>query len=71
MTKGFAVEVPVDGVGSISARSEQAALHQIESAGGITTSVLSLVTALAPDFAKPPGSLTFDAILPLSVPEER
>ena len=69
LNKGYAVQVAVDGIGSLSARTEQAALNQIEKAGGITTCVLSLATALAPEFTKPPGSLTFEAIKPLLTPE--
>ena len=43
------------------ARTE-AALRQIEAAGGVTTSVVSLVTAMAPDFAREPGRNAFAAL---------
>jgi hypothetical protein len=46
----------------MSARTEDAALRQIEAAGGVTTSVVSLVTAMAPDFARDPGKNIFAAL---------
>ena len=48
--------------GGLSARTEDAALRQIEAAGGVTTSVISLVTAMAPDFAREPDRNTFAAL---------
>jgi nicotinamidase-related amidase len=59
---GYQVQVPVDARGGMSARTEDAALRQIEAAGGVTTSVVSLVTAMAPDFAREPGRNTFAAL---------
>ena len=56
------MHVPVDACGGLSARTEDAALRQIEAAGGVTTSVVSLVTAMAPDFAREPGKNTFAAL---------
>jgi hypothetical protein len=38
---------------------EDAAFRQIEAAGGVTTSVVSLVTALAPDFSTDLGGKSF------------
>ena len=58
----YRVQVPVDACGGLSARTEDAALRQIEAAGGVTTSVVSLVTAMAPDFAQEPGRNTFAAL---------
>jgi Isochorismatase family len=58
----YQVQVPVDACGGMSARTEDAALRQIEAAGGVTTSVVSLVTAMAPDFAREPGRNTFAAL---------
>jgi 2-polyprenyl-6-methoxyphenol hydroxylase-like FAD-dependent oxidoreductase len=58
----YRVQVPVDACGGMSARTEDAALRQIEAAGGVTTSVVSLVTAMAPDFAREPGRNTFAAL---------
>jgi nicotinamidase-related amidase len=62
---GYTVQVPVDGIGSRSERTEQAAIRQIERAGGVTTSVLSLVAKLAPDFSRAPGSETLKAVISL------
>jgi nicotinamidase-related amidase len=58
----YRVQVPVDACGGLSARTEDAALRQIETAGGVTTSVASLVTAMAPDAAQEPGRSTFAAL---------
>lgn len=59
---GYHVLVPVDTCGGMSARTEDAAFRQIEAAGGITTAVVSLVTALAPEFSTPPGQQAFAAL---------
>jgi nicotinamidase-related amidase len=48
---GYQVHVPVDACGGMSSRTEDAAFRQIEAQGGITTSVVTLVTALTPDFS--------------------
>jgi hypothetical protein len=58
----YRVQVPVDACGGLSARTDDAALRQIEAAGGVTTSVVSLATAMAPDFAQEPGRNTFAAM---------
>ena len=58
----YRVQVPVDARSGMSARTEDAALRQIEAAGGVTTSVVSLVTAMAPDFTREPGRNTFAAL---------
>jgi membrane-bound lytic murein transglycosylase B len=58
----YRVQVPVEACGGMFARTEDAALRQIEAAGGVTTSVISLVTAMTPDFAKEPGRNTFAAL---------
>ena len=58
----YRVQVPVDACGGLSARTDEAALRQIEAAGGVTTSVISLVTAMAPDFEREPGRNTFAAL---------
>jgi hypothetical protein len=50
---------PLDACGGMSARTEDAALRQIEAAEGVTTSVVSLVTALTPDFSREPGKSAF------------
>lgn len=59
---GYNVLVPVDACGGMSVRTEDAAFRQIESAGGITTSVVGLVTALAPDASRSPGQEAFAAL---------
>ncbi len=55
----FDVLVPVDACGGMSSRTEDAAIRQIEAAGGVTTSVVGLVTALEPDASKSPGQEAF------------
>jgi hypothetical protein len=59
---GYTVQLPLDVVGSLSERTENAAIRQIERAGGITTSLWSLVSRLEPDFQKPPGLDVFKAM---------
>jgi hypothetical protein len=58
----YRVQVPVDACGGMSPRTEDAAIRQIEAAGGVTTSVIALVTAMAPDFTREPGRNTFAAL---------
>jgi hypothetical protein len=65
LERDYRVQVPVDSCGGLSARTEDAALSQIEAAGGAMTSVVSLVTAMAPDFAQEPGRNTLAALQPL------
>ena len=59
---GYDVLVPVDACGGMSVRTEDAAIRQIEAAGGVTTSVVGLVTALAPDASNSPGREAFAAL---------
>jgi nicotinamidase-related amidase len=59
---GFRVLVPVDACGGMSARTEDATFRRIEAAGGVNTSVVGLVTALAPDFSTSPGREAFAAL---------
>ena len=56
---GYQAYLPVDACGGMSSRTEDAAFRQIEAAGGITTSVVTLVTALAPDFSTDLGGKAF------------
>jgi hypothetical protein len=56
---GYRVSVPVDACGGMSSRTEDAAFRQIEAAGGVTTSVVTLVTALAPDASTDLGGKAF------------
>ena len=55
----YRVQVPVDACGGLSARTEDAAFRQIEAAGGVTTSVVTLVTSLAPDASTDLGGKAF------------
>lgn len=59
---GYTVYYVVDAIGSKSARTEDAAFREMERAGAIPTSVLSLTTRLTPDFFHAPGSQTFAAL---------
>ncbi len=65
LAAGYDVLVPVDACGGMSSRTEDAAIRQIEAGGGVTTSVVSLVTALEPDASKSPGQEAFAALQPL------
>src|SRR6202163_4515533 len=56
---GYRAYVPVDACGGLSSRTEEAAFRQIEAAGGITTSVVTLVTALAADYSTDLGGKAF------------
>lgn len=60
--EGYEVLVPVDVCGGMSERTEQAVLRQIEAAGAITTSVVSIATKLAPDFTTDPGKNLFNIV---------
>jgi 5,10-methenyltetrahydromethanopterin hydrogenase len=62
IAEGYSVQLPVDANGGMSSRSEDAAFRQIERAGGVVTSVVSLATAIAPDFATSPGKETFQEL---------
>jgi nicotinamidase-related amidase len=57
ITAGYQVHVPVDACGGMS--TEDAAFRQIEAKGGVTTSVVALVTALTPDFSTEAGRKAF------------
>ncbi len=59
---GYRVHYVVDAIGSMSARTEEAAFREMEGAGAMPTSVLSLTTRLTPDFFHAPGSETFAAL---------
>jgi hypothetical protein len=51
----------------MSPRTEDAAFRQIEAAVGVTTSVVTLVTALAPDASTAPGGKAFGILQSLSL----
>jgi nicotinamidase-related amidase len=53
--RGYAVQLVVDACGGISARTEDAALRRLTSAGVIPTSLASLAGQLAGDFTQPKG----------------
>lgn len=59
---GYTVHVPVDAIGSWWARTEEAALRQMEIAGAIPTSVSTLATLLAPDSSSENGVQVLAAI---------
>lgn len=63
--RGYQVLVPVDACGGSSERTENAAFRQMEGAGAVTTSVLSIATKLAPDFSTPQGQQIFGVVQPL------
>ncbi|CBJ43977.1 putative Isochorismatase-like hydrolases [Ralstonia solanacearum CFBP2957] len=62
LAAGYKVHVPVDAVGSRSARTEPAAIRQIELAGGVVTSVRSLLMRLAPNISKGRDAEVFKAL---------
>jgi len=59
LAAGYRVHVPVDACGGMSSRTEDAAFRQIEAAGGVTTSVVTLVTAMAPGVSTDLGRQAF------------
>ncbi|WP_326821372.1 isochorismatase family protein [Streptosporangium sp. NBC_01756] len=62
LADGYDVIVLVDASGGISERTENAALRQIEAAGGTVTSVASLVTSMVRDFTTPTGRTVITAL---------
>jgi hypothetical protein len=60
--QGYRVLIPVDVCGGMSERTEQADLRQIEAAGAITTSVVSIATKLARDFTTKLGKQMFGIV---------
>jgi hypothetical protein len=62
LRKGYGVIVAVDACGGMSERTESAALAQIRDNGGIVSPVVSIATALSPDFAKPQGQQMFQIV---------
>ena len=64
----YTVHYVVDCIGSQSARTEAACFREMEQAGAVSGSVLSLTTRMTPDFSSPPGSETFAALQPLLQP---
>ena len=62
LREGYGVLVVVDACGGMSDRTETAALAQVRDSGGIITSVVSIATALSPDFTKPQGQQMFQIV---------
>jgi len=62
LAAGYVVQVPLEVIGGRSQRTEESILRQIERAGGITTSILTLITRLEPDLSRPPGSTALAAL---------
>jgi Isochorismatase family len=62
LATGYRTYVPVDACGGMSSRTEDAAFRQIEAAGGVTTSVVTLVTALVPDISTDLGRQALEVL---------
>ncbi|MCU1314127.1 MAG: hypothetical protein JWM54_1884 [Acidobacteriaceae bacterium] len=62
LREGYGVIVAVDACGGMSDRTELAALAQIRDNGGTVSSVVSIATALSPDFTKPQGQQMFQIV---------
>src|SRR4029077_1704635 len=62
LAAGYRAHVPVDACGGMSSRTEDAAFRQIEAAGGITTSVVTLVTAMVPDVSTDLGREVIESL---------
>lgn len=59
---GYDVYVPVDACGGMSARTEDACFAQLAAWGAIRTSVVSVATAIGPDFTTPKGRALFGIV---------
>lgn len=59
---GLDVQVLVDACGGIAARTEDAALRQIEAAGGVVTSVAGFAADMVRDFTTPAGRQVIAAL---------
>ncbi|GLX09318.1 isochorismatase family protein [Microbispora sp. NBRC 16548] len=62
LTHGLDVQVLVDACGGITARTEDAALRQIEAAGGVVTSVAGFAADMVRDFTTPTGRRVIAAL---------
>ncbi len=62
---GYRTYVVVDACGGISERTEQAAIHRIEAAGGLVTSAFTLAGELAGDFREERGQHAREIIFSL------
>ncbi|GAA2304669.1 hypothetical protein GCM10010149_63000 [Nonomuraea roseoviolacea subsp. roseoviolacea] len=62
LAHGLSVQVPVDACGGMTPRTEQAALRQIEAAGGVVTSVAGVASDMVRDFTTPVGHQVITAL---------
>ena len=60
--EGYKVLVAIDACGGMSARTETAAIEQARTAGALVTSVVSIATALSPDFTTEKGKQMFQIV---------
>jgi nicotinamidase-related amidase len=60
--EGYKVLVAIDACGGMSARTETAAIEQARTAGALITSVVSIATALSPDFTTEKGKQMFPIV---------
>jgi nicotinamidase-related amidase len=58
LAAGFRVQLAVDAIGGIDARTEAAAFRRMTAAGAVTTSVITLAAELAGDFTTATGGAT-------------
>lgn len=65
LAAGYSVFYVVDAVGSASERTEGAAFREMENAGAVPTSVLSLSVRLVNDFITSPGKEVMTALQPV------
>jgi hypothetical protein len=62
LREGYGIIVAVGACGGMSERTESAALAQIRDNGETVSSVVSIATALSPDFTKPQGQQMFQIV---------
>jgi len=67
LAHGYIVVVPVDACGSPSSRTEGAVMRQMEAAGAITTSVVSVGAKLSPDFSTEQGKQMFSIVQSIKI----
>lgn len=60
--EGYRVLVAIDACGGLSERTENAAIEQARAAGALVTSVVSIATALTPDFTTEKGKRMFEIV---------
>jgi nicotinamidase-related amidase len=60
--EGYKVLVAIDACGGMSERTEAAAIEQVRAAGALVTSVVSIATALSPDFTADKGKQMFQIV---------